>query len=216
MRNIFLTIVTINLFACGIGTRNEKTIEPPTFLVNPELIEELFIVENHNQQVYPFKEVETQTVDLNNDGKTDKITLYIIDNWGDPGNFHKIRLELSGKEPFELSNYSGWVTFNENYSIPEDIEDKNQLSSNNILLLNATPTTKLILIFGWIYASGPGLMTIIDPANQKILFNKNWRLRDIIDSNSDGNLELLGSSIYDGPIELLDFGIPKIELKSKN
>jgi hypothetical protein len=113
MKHILLAFVTAILFSCGTGTKNEQTSSTaqtpknPAFLVNPKLVDKLFIVGNHNQQEYPFKEVETQTADLNNDGKTDKITLFIIENWGDPGNFQKIRIELSGEEPYEFSNYGG-------------------------------------------------------------------------------------------------------------
>lgn len=221
MKRILLISATIALFSCGTGTKNEqsantnKTIKEPEFAVNSELVDELFIVENHNQQEYPFKEVETQTVDLNNDGKNDKITLFIIENWGDPGNFQKIRVELSGEEPYEFSNYSGWVTFNENYSISEDIAANNQLESNNILLLNATPNSKLILLFGWVYASDPGLVTIIDPTNRTILFNKPWDLQQITDANSDNFLELNGTSVFDGTAELIDFGNSNIQLQNE-
>lgn len=221
MRHILLAFVTAVLVSCGTGTKNEQssnteqTVKEPAFVVNPELLDKLFIVENHNQQEYPFKEVETQTVDLNNDGKTDKITLFIIENWGDPGNFQKIKVELYGEEPYEFSNYGGWVTFNENYSISEEIAAKSQLDSKNILLLNATPNSKLILLFGWVYANDPGLVTIIELNNGTILFNKEWDLLKITDVNSDNFLELHGTSVFDGTPELLDFGNRNIKLQSE-
>ena len=221
MTHVLLAFVSAILFSCGTGTKNEqtssteRTAENLAFVVNPELVDEPFIVENHNQQEYPFKEVETQTGDLNSDGKNDKITLYIIDNWEDPGNFHKIRVELSGEDPYEFSNYGGWVTFNENYSISEEIAAKNQLESKNILLLNATPNSKLILLFGWVYANDPGIVTIIDPTYRTILFNKQWDLQQITDTNSDNFLELHGTSMFDGMAELLDFGNSRIQLQNE-
>ena len=82
------------------------------------------------------------------------------------------------------------------------------------MFLNATPTSKLILLFGWVYANDPGLVTIINPTNGAILFNKQWDLQQITDTNSDNFLELRGTSIFDGTPELLDFGNSNIQLQA--
>ncbi|WP_258097891.1 hypothetical protein [Marinoscillum pacificum] len=222
MKHYLSVFVSVFLLSCSTGTKNEQISGAATsnkksiYVVDPELVDELFIVESHNQQEYPFKEVETQIVDLNEDGKDDKITLFIIENWGDPGNFQKIRVELSGEEPYEFSNYGGWVTFNDNYSISEEIVAKNQLESQNILLLNATPNSKLIVLFGWVYASEPGLVTIIDPLERRILFNKQWDLQQVTDIDSDGFLELHGKSVFGGTTEVLDFGNSNLKLQKIN
>jgi len=222
MKHGFL-ILAVVFYSCGGGTNktheNNKepeiqTVEETTkFEVNPSLVNELFVVENHDHSKYPFKQVETQSIDLNNDGQLDKITLYIIDNWGDPGNFQKIEIKLYGEEPSEFLNYGGWVSFNQNYSVTDEIVSQNKLNSENILLIDATSNDKLIVIFGWVYASEPGLVTILNPVTGKILFNKEWDLRTISDSNSDSNLELRGSSNFDGAVELIDFGRAKLELQ---
>jgi hypothetical protein len=73
----------------------------------------------------------------------------------------------------------------------------------------------LILLFGWVYANDPGLATIIDPTNGTILFNKQWDLQLITDTNSDKFLELHGTSVFDGVSELLDFGNSNIQLQSE-
>lgn len=222
MKHYLSVFVPVLLFSCGTGTNNERKSGAETsnkksiYVVDPELVDELFIVESHNQQEYPFKEVETQIVDLNEDGKDDKITLFIIENWGDPGNFQKIRVELTGEEPYEFSNYGGWVTFNDNYSISEEIAAINQLESQNILLLNATQNAKLIVLFGWMYASEPGLITIIDPLERRILFNKQWDLQQVTDIDSDGFLELHGTSVFGGTSEVLDFGNSNLKLQKIN
>ncbi|MGL1888997.1 MAG: hypothetical protein OCD76_20960 [Reichenbachiella sp.] len=224
MKNSFL-ILSVVLFSCGTGTNKiqeedkalevQKIEEMADFEVNSSIVNELFVVENHDQSKYPFKQVETQSVDLNGDGKNDKINLYIIENWGDPGNFQKIEVLITQGGSYEFLNYGGWVTFNQNYSVPQQVSDQNTLNSENILLIDATPNSKLIMIFGWVYASEPGLMTIINPATGDILFNKEWELQSMSDTNSDSKLELRGASYFDGAVELLDFGTPKLELKSE-
>jgi hypothetical protein len=146
---------------------------------------------------------------------TDKLTinLHVIENWGDPGSFQKIEMQLSGEGSFEFLNYGGWVTFNQNYSVSKEISDRNKLNSENILLIDATTNSMLVVIFAWVYANDPGLVTIMDPATGNILFNKDWDMKSISDTNSDNKLELRGTSLFGGEVELLDFGTIKLELK---
>ena len=220
-----ILILTVVLFSCSAGTnkspqetdnlQEQPVQKTPDFKVNAALVNELFVLENHDQSKYPFKQVETQSIDLNGDGKSDQLNFYVIENWGDPGNFQKIEILITEGESYEFFNYGGWVTFNQNYSVPQQVSDQNTLNSENILLVDATPTSKLIIIFGWVYASEPGLVTIINPITGDILFNKEWDLQSMSDTNSDRKLELRGSSAFDGAVELLDFGTPKLELKSE-
>ncbi len=66
------------LFSCGTETNKtpgelakqeeQKVLETSHFEVNPSLVRELFVFEDHDQSKYPFKQVESHSIDLNSDG----------------------------------------------------------------------------------------------------------------------------------------------------
>ena len=221
MKYLFIIFVSMILFSCASkGSKESNELSPQStqeeqntsFKVNPDLVDELFIHKKHDQEKHPFRLIESHIIDLNGDGKEDQIELLAISNWSDPGDFHKIRIKLFDQEPIEFSNYSGWVTFNQNYSVPQEISSLNQLKSENILLFDWTPGSRLIMIFGWVYANEPGLRTIIDPGTQKILFNKDWQLKSLSVKKPD-SFEFQGSSNFDGPVEILDLENAKLSIK---
>lgn len=221
----YLLLLPILLFACQSETnQSEETTEVPEETpteapatpvdVDASLVDDFPSIENHDESAYPFKAMDTQFIDLNGDSKLDKITLFRIEDWADPGDFQKIEIELNGETPYEYRNYGGWISF-EQASLPTGITAFNKIRSENILLLQAQPETKLIVLFGWPYASDPGLVTIIDPKNKTILFNKNWSLQSITDIDTDYHLELTGTLADNSYPKTIDFSTAPIQLTER-
>jgi hypothetical protein len=152
MRAIFPTAASIMLTCCF--SVSEKHIQPLNPLDN-ELDSRAEIIDHYN-------------ADIHGVGQT-TIDLYHIPDWTDPGDFLKIKISNS-KYTVEYSNIDGWVTFNNNYLVKDDIAKQNELESEKILLITNGKIPHLVL-FGWVYESSPGLCTIIDLASGKIVFN---------------------------------------------
>ena len=132
-----------------------------------------------------FKKVTEYLVDLDANNKPDKIELFNIVGWeGDPGDFRQILITLDNGSTWRETNFSGWVKFNANYTINDQVKSQNTLDSN-LLLLTEFNGTKLLGMFGWVYASDPGLLTFVEFSSGKprILVNKNLDL-EVIGSDS--------------------------------
>ncbi|MEL7146068.1 MAG: hypothetical protein AAFO69_06845 [Bacteroidota bacterium] len=205
--NLFVMVM---LYSCRPGQHDGQ--EAPSYVVDSTLVKELFVVDTHQEKSHPFRIDTSYSIDLNGDDVRDQVILYGIEHWEDPGEFQKIRIEMSGKAPYDLLNYDGWVSFNSNYPVSKKIAKQNELDSQILLVIEVAPGKKVVIVFGWVYASEPGLVTIIDPENQSILFNKGWQLLEISDNDSDGYLELYGSSVLGGNIEMIDFAKQQIAL----
>ena len=204
----FLIASCLILLSCGTSVE-QKSIE---YVPEPTLIADFFLVDQHpNLQYY---EIESHQIDLNDDRIMDQVSILVIKNWSDPGDFHKIRITVAGMEPKEYINHSGWVSFNNNYPIAEQLKAQNLLDSKNILLSRVSPSTRVLMLFGWVYASQPGLLTIINARNQSVLFNKEWSVHTITDKNDDGFAELYGSSNPGHASEMINFSQSAIVLKS--
>ena len=86
-----------------------------------------------------------------------------------PGDFTKIEI-INKKYSVSFSNTDGWVKFDHNYSVSDDLKEMNELKSGKLFLVTNDRASYLVL-FGWVYASEPGLCTIIDLKNGEIAFN---------------------------------------------
>ena len=117
-------------------------------------------------------------IDIHDVGQT-TIEAYHIPDWNDPGDFLKIKIS-NKKYVVEYSNIDGWVSFNNNYPVKEDIAQQNEIESKKMLLITSGKIPYLVL-FGWVYASNPGLCTIIDLKTGKIAFNAEDNLLAIED-----------------------------------
>ena len=124
---------------------------------------------------YTFVSVEEYSIKLDSIGVT-TIELFTLPNWTDPGDYHKVRIS-NEKYTQEFSNLDGWVRFDENYTVAQNLKDLNQLESDLVLLSKGE--INLLILFGWAYASQPGLCTIIDLENGELIMNLNVELKDI-------------------------------------
>jgi hypothetical protein len=112
-------------------------------------------------------------------GKT-TVNLFMPMDWGDAGDFLKINI-TNDKYSVSFSNTNGWVRFDNNYSVSDNLKKTNELKTDKLILVTNKNTSYLIM-FGWVYANEPGLCTIIDLKTGKIVFNTE---KDLISISSD-------------------------------
>jgi hypothetical protein len=119
------------------------------------------------KQVVPFRTIRTLLVDLNNDKKTDTITL--ISSLKDRNSFNRISISLSGfkKKVFNARDY--WTTVDSDFFVA----NKNAIHTK-LLFLKKTDKHSVILLFGEIDGAGyRGEFSIIniEDNNVKMVFD---------------------------------------------
>ena len=151
--------------------------------VNSDLIEPFY----RNDYLYPtnskykFIETEKYLIDINGNELVDTISLRVIENWNDPGDFHQIKITLDNNQHITETNFNGWVRFGNNYPVKQTLKDKNRIESELLLITNFNNNDYLIFAFGWVYASEPGLMSVFNAnlENPKVIFNDNFEIHEI-------------------------------------
>ncbi len=102
-----------------------------------------------------------------------------IKDWGDPGDFHKIRFNISGKE-YSYFNKLGWVRYENDYIMQnedDDFVDSDLINSKYCIVQSVQNNGCLIFLFGYPYASEPGLLSIIkvqEEGKPYLIFNDNY------------------------------------------
>ncbi len=133
---------------------------------------------NPNNPDFQFNTIASFHIDLNNNEKADTIYLKRLKGWeNDPGDFHQIQIKTDNSLAWTETNFDGWVRFDNNYHIPDSVKRLNQLDTD-LLLITDFEDTKILCLFGWVYASESGLLTIIDFSSDqpRIMINKNLDL----------------------------------------
>lgn len=179
--------IFILLFVIGCSN-DQKGLE-----LNVELVDPFYT----NDHLYPknprfeFVEVNRYELDLNNNNKLDTIKLREIKDWNDPGDFHQIEIVLDNDSNLVETNFGGWVKFGQNYSVNDELRKMNKLDSDLILVTDFNTDLKILLAFGYVYASEPGLLSIFEANGEdpKVVFNKNFEIHSIDDDLFQGVYE---------------------------
>jgi len=179
-----LIVLPIGLFyvfmSLSVVSKSKKIENKNEFELNSTLITEFHRDDrlNPDNSDLSFYEVDSFQVDLNNNNLADTIKLRKLKGWeNDPGDYRQIQITMDNGYSWTETNFDGWVRFDNNYFIPDSIKQLNQLETD-LLLLTEFEGTKILGLFGWVYASKSGLLTIIDfSTNQpRIMINKNLDL----------------------------------------
>lgn len=161
-------------------TYNSRIDELVRFDVNNDLIEDFY----RDDRLYPdnpdlkFTSIATFSIDLDNNHIADSIILSRLIGWeNDPGDFHQITIITDSGAKFTETNFNGWVRFDNNYHVPDSIKGLNQIDTD-FLLLTEFNYSKIVGLFGWVYSSDSGLLTIIDFSTRipRLMINKNLNL----------------------------------------
>jgi hypothetical protein len=108
-----------------------------------------------------FEVVESFIVEEIFKGVNAEVIIERIIGWDDPGDFHQIRIVSQEKE-VSFFNAGGWVRISdfETQRISKDQNERLRFS-DFFFLYRDNPNNNLILVFGYPYASQPGLLSII-------------------------------------------------------
>ena len=142
-----------------------------------------------------FKVVEIINIDINGDNKNDAITLEQIKDWGDPGDFHKVTIKIAGKDERTFFNSSGWVAIGGyETQFVGNLLTEAIYKSKYISLQKVSNSEILLFCFGYVYASQPGLLSIINltnPNNAELIFNDNFYLYKLKDIDNDNKKDII-------------------------
>lgn len=161
----------------SVDTKPLDNKEKGGFLLNANLITDFHSDDRlkPDNPDFTFYTIASFQFDLNNNKKADTIKLKRLKGWeNDPGDFHQIQITTDNGYSWSETNFSGWVRFDNNYYVPDSIKRLNQLDTD-LLLLTDFESSKILGLFGWVYASQSGLLTMIDFSTDRprIMINKN-------------------------------------------
>lgn len=172
-----LIIVGAKLF----GSKNDdKIVENIAFELDSSLINSFHRDDRlrPDNPDFEFYVTKSFVIDLNGNEIIDTIFLKKLKGWeNDPGDFQQIEIITDNGLSWTATNFDGWVRFDNNYYVPDSVKRLNQLDTD-LLLLTDFENTKILGLFGWVYAIESGLLTIIDFSTKqpRIMINKNLDL----------------------------------------
>ena len=200
MAKVIVTILMSTLFATGCSKLQEGS--KAKIIINPEFINSF----SGNEFQTSVKDTGTfnlvQQFDVRTQDDSYKVELLEIPDWGDPGDFHRLRISDSQDQVLiEETNFNGWVKFGQNNSVPTELVKRNSIDSDMALLLDLRETKQLFL-FSWVYANTPGLLTIIDfTEDALIIFHKEFELYKI-DFDESGHQIITGSPNFEDSTQI--------------
>ena len=165
--------------------------------------------------------VETVAVDWNDDGQKDRIILEAakeIIETRDPGDFHRLRIQIAGRPEFVLENVEGWVFSQDDASALSVLVDKiagpfiykasavnrfkSIVRSDYFALTPVSPRRNkefVLLLFGYQYASMPGKLYVIAldrEGRPTVIFDKELEVSRLEDLDKNDKVELIGDPGY--------------------
>lgn len=213
MRNLIFLIIFAVILGCNIQPKNStiQKIKKQKFSNEKKSIELIGKIFQKSNNQLSFEKIQLIQLDLNEDEYKDTILLEKIKEWinveesqhykwTDPGEFHRIKISISGGKEMILLNTSGWMENNFLAEYDKDFNNENMIKSEYITIKRASDENILIFISGYTYASTPGLLTIVNIYNNDnpiLIFNLNTELFNFKDYNKDG-VKDLGTTVWDG------------------
>jgi hypothetical protein len=163
-----------------------------------------------NVQAFTFRTIESFSYDWNGDGKPYTFLLDKIENWNDPGDYHRLTIKIPGKKVFVLDDRYGLVKYSSYCRWShQKIPAENLLATKSEYLVLATlgntkKPVKLLFLFGYEYSSQPSMVHIIaldETGNPEIVFEGQLGIFGLTGMMKDGYAELIGYHGYSGYTE---------------
>ena len=190
MKKIAYLLLFILLNNCTGRTSKTPLIDVSVPFVDCDLLGQQLETEKDVEKKYNiklnFSILETiEYDDINGNGVKWKIIIEKIDDWNDPGEFHRIRIVRD--TCFSFFNVDGWIKVRP--SILEYVQNfttYNKILSDYIVL-SKNSDDLLLFAFGYVYASQPGLLSIVNLSTKepKLLFNYNYMLSGYQENNQN-------------------------------
>lgn len=182
----------------NMGTHNDKADNTIKSLDGDELIDSFYQADYLDSLWAQSKKIEIESHQIHIEGEPYKIVATSLADWSDPGDYLRIEILNASNEPLlQLTNFEGWVRFNKNYQVPDSVQSLNKISSDKLLVVDLNSQTYLLL-FGWVYASEPGFLTMVELSSQpQMIFNKLYEIKGFSDKNADSFIDLVGSDDFE-------------------
>lgn len=204
MNRLLYLISTVILFSCNTQTQTALQTEKKS----PQVIQNKKIIHFIGKDFYKwtggqlvFEKIETILYDFNQDGHNDSIVIERAKGWeSEPGDFQRIKISILGEKEFLLQNIEGWIRNKFLIKYDQDFNKDNLIKSDYVIAKRASEDNLLLFIEGYVYASIPGFLTIINIYNNEtptLIFNDNIELFNLNDYNNDG-IKDLGATVWDG------------------
>lgn len=166
-----IIVVSVFLTSCG-NTKGQGEASESTQAQEKEvLVEPFFDNEGIDFNLVSYIEiasnnVQDKVVTLHND----------LEAEGEPGDFRKINIGKS-----EFINFGGWTKVSEEYS---------SYSNNGYFLeMDLGNKTPVIVLFGYVYASDPGFLSIISLSSKpELIFNRQVILKKVEENGDSQSL----------------------------
>jgi hypothetical protein len=146
----------------------------------------------NDDKSFSFQGIEKLLINLDNDNILDTIILEKIHEWNDPGDFQKIKINLSNNNNISVFNKEGWVD-TEQLNEFGDFNKKNIVNSKYLTIKLVSSNHYLLFLSGYAYASSPGLLSIIEVKNgvMRQLLNDNYFIYNYKDIDNDNIIDLI-------------------------
>ena len=187
MKKITYLLLLVLLSNCSGRTPKTSTdvLEP---LANCDLLGQQLEIIDIEAYKLEFSILETIEYEIKEKDITEKLIIEKIDSWfyskeshrikwNDPGDFHRIKVEKKDS-CYTFFNSSGWVKATPFFfGYVPNFPSYNKIQSDYIVLTQNNDDF-LLFVFGYVYASQPGLLSIINLSlkEPKLLFNDNYML----------------------------------------
>lgn len=175
MKKNILLIILFTFTSCNFqdNINNKKSKYSEIELIGKQNQTEIEFEKEYNCRL--FFEVLDSIPDINDSIKT--IVIERIKNWNDPGDFHKISFVFKDKK-YSFFNPTGWMIVS-NYDT-QYFKNKSLVNSKYFRIWNIKKNVPAIFLFGYIYASMPGLLSIISyECKPNLIFNDNYHLYSV-------------------------------------
>ncbi len=124
-----------------------------------------------------------------------RVVLSVPFSWKNPGDFTRVTVQVPGRTPAVFINETGWVKYATD-ATSEVKKNKNLVSSEYVLTLRASPNRILLFLVGYVYASSPGSLDVLeiskDGDTRRVLQRTELGLKEVRDLDGDGLTEIVG------------------------
>lgn len=155
------------------------------------------VIDFSDNKVFEGQEISYKEVGKVNYAQKELVFLNCVGWENDPGDFRKLKIGDT-----EFVNMGGWVKVPEEYSFYSE--------DGYFLEWDLGNNTSVVVLFGYVYASDPGYLSVINlSSNPELIFNRQVMLKEV---QKNGNIQVLVVTIQDQDYRLyIDNNTLKLE-----
>ena len=176
---------------------SKATKQTTLLTIDKELILKFDDNEMFEDQGLETYEVGTGNSDLDSNGEFDRINYSKCKGWeNEPGDFTRIAVSLNGEEPAIHDYYGGWV------KVPSQFSE--YTVHGFAMYLDIKPNRRIAILFGYVYESQPGYLSIYTVNSNKfeLIFNQKLRLLEVVNLGEKDGYKLIVDNLSNQKYEI--------------